>query len=129
MLMNRNDVIIIAAILVVTSYLIFKGNQQADMQGYIEENGSYCIAVISNEHAGKSSMRSFYYNFQINKKNYKFEKFVSVDFYNNNQIGDTILIKFLPNEPEKSIIIEDKEYKHCYGLPPKEGWLELPKCE
>lgn len=127
--MKRGNIISLIIIISVTSYLTFKGVQQIDVQDDITLNGGYYIAVISNEHAGKSSMRSFNYKFQINKRKYKFEKFVSVDFYNNNRIGDTIIIKFLPDEPEKSMIIEDKEYKPCYGLPPDEGWKELPECE
>jgi hypothetical protein len=75
-------------------------------------------------------MRHVYSEFYIDKKKYYLRyNTVSQEFYSSHNIGDTIFIKFLPWSPENSIIIEDKKYKTCYGIPPKNGWKKLPLCK
>ena len=90
--------------------------------------GCYLIGIISDEDSFKGG-RTISYNYKINKITYENEDFTTASYYKNNDIGDTIIIKFLPDDPEKSMIIEDKEYKSCYGIPPADGWKELPNCE
>lgn len=95
----------------------------------ILRNGNFSSSIINDEFIGRQSVRSFTYEFIIGGKTYINEFDVNQEYFNKHQIGDTIVIKFLPSKPEKSIIIEDKEYKSCMGLPPKVGWKKLPVCK
>lgn len=62
------------------------------------------------------------------RKNWKTEEMLVYLFFKKREIGDTIIIKVLPSKLPESLIIENLEYKSCYGTPPKEGWKQLPNC-
>lgn len=109
---------------VVVGSIIFNNGKEN-----ILRNGDFLSSIINDEFIGRQSVRSFTYEFIIGGKTYINEFDVNQEYFNKHQIGDTIIIKFLPSKPEKSIIIEDKEYKSCMGLPPKEGWKKLPVCK
>lgn len=122
-----NLVSIIFLILAVL-YIVYTSVRYEEIKKEIQKNGKFNIAIIDDEFIGKQSMRSFAYSFNFNKKKYYVKVDVSVIYFNQHKINDTIIIKFLPCEPEKSIIIEYEEYKSCYGIPPLKGWIKLPDC-
>ena len=95
----------------------------------IINKGRFSVGIIYKEFIGARVSNTFTYKFIYKKNEFLSKKGVNDDFFNSHQIGDTIIIKFLPEDPTKSIIIEEVEYKSCMGLPPKEGWKELPRCE
>jgi rRNA maturation protein Rpf1 len=128
---KRNEIIIF--VLIITALFlvwIFGYRKQNKLQKNIYKNGSYTIAIINEESVAKGGIRHVRSKMLFQNKTLKVRySSVSQSFYNHHNIGDTIIIKFLPDAPEKSMIIEDKEYKSCYGVPPAGGWKELPKCE
>lgn len=95
----------------------------------IIKNGSYVSTIIVDEFIGRQSVRSFTCKFEVDDETFTKEIDISKKYFENHQIGDTIIIKFLPEDPTKSIIMEDEEYKSCMGLPPKKDWKVLPKCK
>lgn len=128
-LMKKHEAIIFLIVLVSLFYFLFyKHDKQIKIQNTILKDGVYTIALINDEYASKGS-RDFYSSFLINNTMVEVKYTdVSKEFYLSHEIGDTIIIKFLPREPKKSIIIENEEYKSCYGIPPAEGWVKLPNC-
>src|SRR5690554_1944129 len=95
----------------------------------INTQGIFTLGYIIKINIGGRVGDSFDYTFYFDGNSRINENFVKKDYSRKHKIGDTIIIKFLPPKPEKSIIIEDKEYKSCMGLPPKVGWKKLPVCK
>jgi hypothetical protein len=124
-----SDIIIAIVLIAIVFYLFFTYKKQVKVDNQILKYGYYNTAIINKEYISKQSTREFTYTYRYKNKEMSDRRFIRVSYFNKHTIGDTIIIKFLPDEPEKSMIIEDKEYKSCYGLPPKEGWKELPKCK
>jgi len=110
--------------------VIYNNVKYNEMRDNILRNGDYSYGCIFEEFIGVKTVRDFKYKYFINHYEYSNKAaIVNMDYFENHQIGDTIIIKYLPNAPEKSIIIEEEEYKSCMGLPPEKGWEELPRCE
>ena len=94
----------------------------------INKNGIYLLAIITENVVSKSSIREFKYYFVYQKHRIGIDN-VNIYYYNKHKIGDTIIVKILPSNPEESIIIEDEKYKSSFGKQPKFGWKELPNCK
>lgn len=91
--------------------------------------GNYSIAIIKEKVRSRFSSKTFVYKYSIKGNYYENEDGMNDILSKKYKAGDTIIIKFLPDKPENSIIIEDREYRSCYGIPPHEGWGELPACK
>lgn len=128
--MNKSKNIIYATILLIgATYIVYMIFDYRRLKSEILLNGAFTTGVIYEEFIGTDAFVRFDYKYLVNNHIYKNKLAVSPDYFNKHQIGDTLIIKFLPSWPEKSIIIEREEYKQCMGLPPKEGWRKLPRCE
>lgn len=118
-----------AFIIVVVIYIVFIIKRRNNLEQELLEKGVFHYAVIVREFIGRTSTRQFTYQYQVKNKSFAETLGVEVTYFNKHKIGDTIIIKFLPNDPKKSMIIENEEYDSCYGVPPTNGWKELPKCD
>lgn len=127
---HKNSIIIISIVSLVLGFWIFGYIQQKRNQNLIQDMGFYHVAIVKDKEASKGGIRYVYSSFYFHDK--KFDvgySLTSQEFYKSHKIGDTIIIKILPNNPEESMIVEDKKYKPCYGVAPEDGWEELPVCE
>lgn len=116
---------IILFIIYVIIIIIYDSNKKCE----INAKGSYTYGIVNKINSGGRVGDSFKYSYYYMERRQVNGNFISSKYSRSHQIGDTIIIKFLPEAPNKSIIIEDVEYKSCMGLPPKEGWEKLPKCK
>lgn len=129
MRMTKGNFISLIAVLLFFGYVIFIIVTSKNLEKRIIFNGYLYTAIITEIESSKFSSKMLTYEFEIKKLNYKCKDLVNYKFSEKYKAGDTIIIKFLSDEPEKSMIIEDKEYKSCYGIPPLDGWKELPQCD
>ena len=130
-IMKISDLIIILSIIFALFTFLFYGyHSQIEEKKVIREKGNFTIGIIIKKSATKGGMRRVYSEFVVQEKKYE-NKYnsVSQEFYNFHKLGDTIIINFLTLDLEKSMILEDIEYKTCFGIPPSNGWKELPNCK
>lgn len=97
------------------------------MDEKINSNGLYAIGIINKRRAAKGTT-SIGYTYEIGHKKIKYERYVSKNFFGIININDTIIIKFLPTDLNKSLICEKIKYKACFGKQPINGWKDLPQC-
>ncbi|HLW39388.1 MAG TPA: hypothetical protein VKX31_03280 [Brumimicrobium sp.] len=116
-------------ILLFIIYVVIGITNDANNKSNIKAKGQYSYGIVKKINIGGRVGDSFTYTFYFDGSIYTDKNPVGGDYSRNHQIGDTIIIKFLPKDPTKSMIIEDMKYKSCMGLPPKKGWKELPKCK
>ncbi len=112
-------------------YLLFTFIREKVVDNRVLKNGLYNLAIIKEkEKPGKNKYGSkiFIYTYYVKGVKYEDGGAMSPDLSYIHKVGDTIIIKFLPADPQKSTIIQGREYKTCYGIPPKNGWKKLPVC-
>ncbi len=113
-------------------YMIFNVIEEKVVDHEVINHGVYNLAIIKDkEKPGKNKYGSkvFIYTYFVNGVQFEDAGAMSPDLSYIHKVGDTIIIKFLPADPEKSTIIESETYKTCFGIPPKNGWKKLPKCK
>jgi len=113
----------------ILAFIFFKSRGNERMNSEINKNGSFFIGVIYKKDASKGGHRHIRYAFKKNKKRYDFSDYVSKSFFNKCEVGDTIVIKSIVKDTDKSIISQISKYKSCFGIPPKMGWEKLPVCD
>lgn len=126
--MTKGNFIGLTCVILFTCYVVLTIIKRKNIENEIKKKGYYSTAIIKKRVQSKFSSKNFIYYFQIKGIRYEYSDDLNYILSDKLKAGDTIIIKFLPLEPEKSMIIESIEYKTCYGIPPKEGWKELPKC-
>lgn len=120
----------IVSIIVITGlffFLIINQKRNNKIESEILFKGYYSFAIISDLVASSGSTRSVYYTYNSDYKNG--HDYVSKEFYNKKNIGDTIIIKVLINDLSKSLIIEDIDYKACMFKNASKIVKYLPKCK
>ena len=110
-------------------YIVYIVVRRFKVDSEIEQNGNYCIAVISKRTISKGSVGDLTFFFKYDGKKYKYTTSVEDEYFENHQIGDTIVIKTLSSKLPESIICENLSYKTCYGEQPVNGWIKLPVCK
>ena len=103
--LNNITAVIFVIGLIIFLIIIQKRNNKIESK--IQLYGYDSIAVISDLVASSGSIRSVYYNYKIDSTIEKGHDYVSKEFYREINIGDTIVIKFLKEDTNKSIIIEE----------------------
>lgn len=129
MRMTKSNFISMIAVFVCFGLLIFAFFKREKLEKQILTDGYFCMAIIKEKVQNRFSSKTFIYKYIIKQRYYENKDGMNHILSEKYEAGDTIIIKFLPNEPEKSMIIEENEYKACYGVPPMNGWKELPKCK
>lgn len=127
--MTRSNIVSLIFILVFAGYIIFIIVSRKNLEDKMNKNGIFNSAIIKERVQGKSSSKNFIYNYFVKKKKFEGRDLMNYKFSKKYNVGDTILIKFLINEPNKSIIVKDFEYQSCYGLAPSDGWKTIPQCK
>lgn len=108
MIKRLSKYIVPAVVISVLIYFIIGGVWREKKDQEIKRDGIYHQAIVTGKTVSKGNTSSFYYQYKFEGKKYKFERYVSESFYKQHEIGDTILIKVLSNEPSQSIIVEKK---------------------
>jgi hypothetical protein len=106
-------------------YLKFKKNEEKRILTL--KKGNYSLAKIIGKEAFKGNIRIL--EFKIIKIDKKGISSVQNSFFRTVQIGDTIIVKTHKDLLPFSIVCEEIFYKPCFGLDPKNGWKEVPKCK
>ncbi len=127
--MTKGNFISMIAVFVCVGLLIYAFFKREKLEKQILREGNFYPAIIKEKIQNRFSSKTFVYKYKIKQQYFESRDGMNYILSEKHKAGDTIIIKFLPNKPEKSMIIEDIAYKSCYGVPPKEGWKELPKCE
>jgi hypothetical protein len=127
--MTRSNIVSLIFILVFAGYIIFIFISRKNLEDKIKINGFFSLAIIKERVQGKSSSKDFIYEYFVKKKKIEGRDLMNYKFSKKYNVGDTILIKFLINDPNKSIIVKDFEYQSCYGLAPSDGWKTIPQCK
>lgn len=120
---RAGNLIVLLCILSFLIYIIDVTIKSYNTKEEINRQGIFTLGYIIKINIGGRVGDSFDYTFHYDGNNHINESFVKNDYSKKHKVGDTIIIKFLFSKPEKSIIIENKEYKSCMGLPPR-GRLE-----
>lgn len=110
-------------------YVIYMVINFKKMETDVNNNGVLTYGIIYDQFIGRMTVRRFTYSYVFKENEYIFDRDVEEGYFNKHKIGDTILIKLIPDSPDKNIIMEKEEYKSCMGLPPEEGWKKLARCE
>ncbi len=126
--MKRSNLIIVLIVILASLTFWFYGYKaQNEEKKIILEKGVFTIGIIKKVTSSQGGMKHFYSDYFVSDIKYELKyNTVSQKFYNLHNAGDTIIIKYFPNQPEISTIIDDEAYKTCYGIPPKNGWRKIP---
>ena len=102
-----NSILAVIFVIGLIIFLIIIQKRNNEIDSKIKLNGFDSIAIVSDLVASSGSTRSVYYNYNSTVKNG--HDYVSKEFYKKINIGDTIVIRFLKEDTNKSIIIEDEK--------------------
>lgn len=116
------------AVVLISGYVIFSILKRKKIEEQILTDGYFYTAIIKEKVPSRFSSKTFVYRYSVKRCYYEDRGGMNSILSEKYNAGDTIIIKFLPNTPEKSMIIEEAGYKSCYGIPPPEGWKKLPEC-
>ena len=101
-------------------------NRKVD-ESEINKNGFFCLGIVVDRMVTKGGVNHFTYKYNVKGHWYRYEDSVDDQFYSENKIGDTILVRFLRINPKISLIYKDQKYSRIVGAQPSEGWVKLPK--
>jgi hypothetical protein len=106
-----NSILAVIFVIGLIIFLIIIQKRNNEIDSKIKLNGFDSIAIVSDLVASSGSTRSVYYNynFNFNSTVKNGHDYVSKEFYKKINIGDTIVIRFLKEDTNKSIIIEDEK--------------------
>ncbi len=127
-MIKKRNIVVLFFVVLAFGYVLFMIARRKNIERKISEDGNYGLAIIKERLKSKFTTKSFVYSYIVEGKNYLDRDIANVEFSEKYKEGDTIFIKYLPNEADKSMIIEEITYKFCYGNPPIEGWKEIPTC-
>lgn len=109
-----------------TIYVVYN-SQKVDK--IILDKGYFSSAVITKKMVTKGNVGYFTFKYSIDNQLYYFERSVSDAFYKKNDIGDTIIVKYIHSKLPDAFIMEEIKFQKCFGKQPNNGWKESPKCQ
>jgi hypothetical protein len=106
-------------------YIIYNGQKDDKI---IIKDGYYCTATVTKKMVTKGNVGYFTFKYFVDSRIHYFERSVSDSFYKKNNIGDTIVVKYVHSKLPDALIIEEIKFQKCFGEQPKQGWKEVPIC-
>lgn len=128
-MMKRSELITMIMVFIFFGYIIFTILKRRKLEEKILKNGVFDIAVVKERVRSNLSSKTYIYIYYANGILFEKSDFMNPDLSMKYKKGDTIMIKYLLSDPKKSMILEDIEYKTCFGIPPSNGWKEKPNCK